>query len=505
MTGLPVDSLPLMTRAAQIPDRVAVLTDTGKHTYGDLLELSGQVACALLDGCSDLHQARVGFAVPPGFAHVAIQWGIWRAGGIAVPLAAMHPPAEWAYTLRDADAALAIGSEVFCERLKPVADQLGMPCRVSDSLFDFPHAARLPNVAECRRAMILYTSGTTGQPKGVVITHRMIKAQIETLVDAWGWTADDGILHCLPLHHIHGIVNVLCCALWSGASCEFLPRFDAKTVWQKLSDSDHLTLFMAVPTIYSQLIRAWEQASPEDQAAATMGCRKLRLMVSGSAALPVEVLERWRMITGHTLLERYGMTEIGMALSNPLRGERRPGFVGTPLPGVDLRLVDENGELPAAGASGEIQVRGATVFAEYWQRPKETRDTFTSDGWFHTGDIGECHRGMVKILGRSSVDIIKTGGYKVSALEIEATLRQHVAISQCAVVGVDDREWGQLVCAAVELEPGCELDLPGLRTWGKERLAPYKVPSRLLVVESLPRNAMGKVMKPSIGSLFSDR
>src|SRR3989449_2707988 len=184
----------------------------------------------------------------------------------------------------------------------------------------------LPHVAAGRRAMIVYTSGTTGKPKGVVTTHANIAGQVTSLVTAWEWRADDWILLVLPLHHVHGIVNVLTCALWAGARCEMLPKFDAARVWSRLADGD-LTLFMAVPTIYTKLIAAWDAAPEEQQRARSAGCARLRLMVSGSAALPVPTLERWRAISGHTLLERYGMTEFGMALSNPVRGERRPGVV----------------------------------------------------------------------------------------------------------------------------------------------------------------------------------
>src|SRR5438132_1371119 len=200
----------------------------------------------------------------------------------------------------------------------------------------------LPRVAAGRRAMIVYTSGTTGKPKGVVTTHANIAAQVTSLVTAWEWRADDWILLVLPLHHVHGIINVLTCALWAGARCEMLPKFDAERVWARIADGD-LTLFMAVPTIYGKLITAWEAAAPERRRAWSAGCAPpgMRLMVSGSAALPVQRLERWREITGHVLLERYGMTEIGMALANPLHGERRPGFVGTPLPGeAELTLAE---------------------------------------------------------------------------------------------------------------------------------------------------------------------
>jgi malonyl-CoA/methylmalonyl-CoA synthetase len=224
-------------------------------------------------------------------------------------------------------------------------------------------------------------------------------------------------------------------------------------------------------------------------------------MMSGSAALPVQTLERWRAITGHTLLERYGMTELGMALSNPLTGERRPGFVGTPLPGVEVRLVDDAGVPVPEGTPGELEVRGPNVFLEYWQRPAETAQAFR-DGWFRTGDVAVVERGAYRLLGRTSVDIIKTGGYKVSALEIEEVLRTHPAIGECAVVGVRDDEWGERVSAAVELRPDATLSLEELQRWAKSLLAPYKVPRALRPVASLPRNAMGKVVKPEVVALF---
>ena len=224
-------------------------------------------------------------------------------------------------------------------------------------------------------------------------------------------------------------------------------------------------------------------------------------MVSGSAALPVRTLERWREISGHTLLERYGMTEFGMALSNSLHGERRPGFVGTPLPGVEVRLVAEDGTPVGPGTPGELEVRGPGVFLEYWRRPDATATAFRG-GWFRTGDVALLENGAYRILGRLSVDIIKTGGYKISALEIEEVLRTHSAVAECAVVGIEDVEWGERVCAAVELASGSQLTLPELQAWAKERLAPYKVPRALSVVQVLPRNALGKVMKPQVAKLF---
>jgi malonyl-CoA/methylmalonyl-CoA synthetase len=246
-----------------------------------------------------------------------------------------------------------------------------------------------------------------------------------------------------------------------------------------------------VPTIYHRLIGSWDAASVDVQKARSQGCRALRLMMSGSAALPRTVLDRWKAITGHVLLERYGMTEVGMALSNPIRGERRPGYVGQPLPGVAARVVD-----------GELQLKGPGVFSEYWRQPDSTRGVFV-DEWFRTGDAAVIEDGAFRLLGRSSVDILKTGGHKISALEIEEVLRTHPAIAECVVVGVEDVEWGQRVCCAAELRPGITLDLDELKEWARTRLAAYKIPKSLACVAQLPRNAMGKVVKPEVATFFA--
>ena len=500
---LRTNRLPLVARAELHGARTAVVDSQGSFTYDDLLGASARVAAALLRGRTDLQEERVAFLLTPGFHWVAAQWGIWRAGGIAVPLPLNSVRSELEYFIDDTQASTLVFDAPTETVLAPIAAARGLRgLPIEESLACEP--AELPDISSDRRAMILYTSGTTSRPKGVVTTHDNITAQIMSLVQAWEWSADDRILLFLPLHHVHGIINVVSCALWSGAICEMMPRFDANTVWDRIAGGS-LTLFMAVPTIYVKLIAAWEAASPERRAALSQACSKLRLMVSGSAALPVSTLERWKEIGGHTLLERYGMTEIGMALSNPLKGPRVPGSVGTPLPSVEVQLVGENGQPVAPGTPGEIEVRGPSVFAEYWGKPDATRDAFR-DRWFRTGDTAVVENGVYRILGRTNIDILKTGGHKVSALEIEEALRQHPAVAECAVVGVPDPEWGERVAAAVVLREGNILDLPGLRSWAKEVLASHKIPSRLLVLDALPRNAMGKVMKPAIAAMFrSDR
>jgi malonyl-CoA/methylmalonyl-CoA synthetase len=517
--------LPLVAQARGRADSVALVDAAGAHTYAALLDASARVASALLHGAADLAEARVCFLAPPSFEYAAVQWGVWRAGGVAVPLAVSHPPAELEYAIGDADAAIVVAAPQFAEVLKPLAEAHGArlilipdalaaldgdpssPPLPSSELHErgensiAVEGPGLPVVDEGRRAMMLYTSGTTGRPKGVVWTHANLRAQLETLSHAWGWGADDRTLLVLPLHHVHGIVNVLSCALWNGAACEVQAKFDADAVWDRIA-SGELTVFMAVPTVYGRLIAAWEAADEDRRKRLSAACRGLRLMVSGSAALPVSTLERWRAISGHTLLERYGMTEIGMALSNPLAGERRPGSVGVPLPGVEVRLVDEDGGGVEPGAPGEIEVRGPGVFLEYWRRPEATAEAFREGRWFRTGDVAVVEDGYYRILGRRSVDIIKTGGYKVSALEIEEVLRTHPSIGECAVVAVADEEWGERVCAAVEVKGGAALTLDELLPWARERLAPYKLPRALQVVDALPRNAMGKVMKPEVAKQF---
>jgi malonyl-CoA/methylmalonyl-CoA synthetase len=453
------------------------------------------VAAELTQGRADLEGARVAFLVPPSFAYVVISRGIWRAGGVAVPLAVSHPPPELAHVIRDSGASVVVGGGRQADALEAIAAESGARfIRTADLLAGSqdcdsdqdgvrsrPGTVRDP-LADLTPALLLYTSGTTGRPKGVVITRAIYEAQVASLLTAWEWTPDDRALLVLPLHHVHGIVNVLGCALAAGAACDVLPQFDPEPAWERLASGD-VTVFSAVPTIYHRLIASFDAAPPEVQRARAAGCRQVRLMMSGSAALPVRTLERWREISGHTLLERYGMTETGMILSNPLHGERRPGLVGTPLPGVDVRLVD-----------GEIEVRGPGVFREYWGRPDETRDAF-HDGWFRTGDVAVVDGGSYRLLGRSSVDIIKTGGYKVSALEIEEVIREHPSVSDCAVMGIPDDDWGERVAVDVELRPGATLTLDDLRHWMKDRLAPYKAPKELRALEALPRNAMGKVVK----------
>jgi malonyl-CoA/methylmalonyl-CoA synthetase len=490
--------LPIIARARSHNSHPAFRSATSTHTYQHLLDGSAAIASALLGDAEDLNEARVALLVTPGVEYVAAQWGIWRAGGIKLPICLSATEPEWEYALTDSQVSLVLADAANAAKIATLCERLGVRLMVVEEVRG--DLKPLPEVDVNRRAMILYTSGTTSKPKGVVTTHANIQAQIESLVQAWEWSAEDRIPMFLPLHHIHGIINIIGCALWSGASVEAFPRFDLAAILDRVR-GDAYTLFMAVPTIYVKLIQALEAASEADREAIVAGFKRLRLMVSGSAALPASVHEQWTALTGQKLLERYGMTEIGMAISNLYHGERRPGAVGAPLPGMEVRLKAENGPIiTAEDEPGEIQVRGPGVFQAYWNREQATAETF-EDGWFRTGDMAVLERGYYRIMGRLSVDIIKSGGYKLSALEIEAVLLEHPLIAECAVIGLPDDTWGEAVTAAVVLKSGT-LDLAALRDWCKGRLSVYKIPQRLKVVSELPRNAMGKVTKPAVKALF---
>ena len=349
--------------------------------------------------------------------------------------------------------------------------------------------------------MILFTSGTTNKPKGVVSTHKNIRTQITTLIEAWAWQYEDTIPLFLPLHHIHGIINVLCCGLWAGATVSLFPKFDMEAILEQVAKCSY-SVFMAVPTIYVKMIQYLDTLDDDKKHAITDGFKTMRLNISGSAACPVKVYNQWLELTGQVLLERYGMTEIGMALSNPYEGERRAGAVGVPLPGVDIKLFDEDEiAIDQEDAPGEIRIKGDNVFLEYWGNPETTKDSY-KDGWFCTGDVAVIESGYYRIMGRSSVDIIKSGGYKLSALEIEGTLLTHDDIAECAVIGVEDEMWGEAVNAFLVLKPDRELSYDDLKAWCEDKMSTYKIPKKTIIVDSLPRNAMGKVTKTALKELL---
>lgn len=479
---------------------------------------------------------------------------------VAVPLSSRYPPNLIEYYLKDSDAQIIITVPEFAPLLEPIAKSLKIPIKIVNRELipaadnSNPFAANkqqeilqeIPDASFYAKsnALILYTSGSTGPPKGTVITHRNLQAQTSSLTESWKIDQNDHILHVLPLNHVHGCVNALLCPLTVGAKISMQRHFQPAAVWSTLLNvnqpsKERISVFMAVPTIYSLLIAEYEKTfSKNDRMVEYIRAqceKKIRLMVSGSAPLPVNVFETWNKICGHKLLERYGMTEIGMALSNPYivdkSRDRIPGTVGAPLPDTEVKIVKDGKTLcQVKGESGkglwsnntppiyeptsnkdtpkdtigELYVRGPSVFVEYYKKPDETKNSF-DNGWFRTGDVARYENGIFRILGRMNVDIIKTGGHKVSALDVEAHILDHPKITDACVVGVPDITWGQSIGALVVTDDKAPIDVPELKQWLGEHLAPYQVPTSIKFVDELPRNAMGKVNKREMVRDFFDK
>lgn len=493
--------------------KTALLEAGVSVSYGEVARRIAQCAAGLLAGraktgtrpVNDLAEERVALMFPASTNYVVTLHGIWRAGGIAIPLNPASAESELEYYLGSTGVTRLLADESELSRLRPLCERLGIGVfTMSETLALAKHASVAPmaSTEAPRRAMILFTSGTTSKPKGVVFTHAAIKAQITTLVTAWEWRDTDVIPLFLPLHHVHGIINILSCALWVGATVHLMPRLDLHQLCEEVA-ADTYSVLMAVPTVYVKLIDYIKESSKESPAlGAAFG--RMRLHVSGSAACPVKVFEQWQALTGQVLLERYGMTEVGMAISNPYQGERRAGYIGQPLPGVTVQLFDENNvPVTTEGTPGEIRMKGQNVFREYWNNEAATRDSFKDD-WFCSGDIAVIEDGYYRVMGRASIDIIKSGGYKLSALEIEGVLLNHEAIREVAVVGAPDATWGEAVVAVVVLKPSAHLELAALKAWCHDRMSSYKIPKRLEIRDALPRNAMGKVTKPALIEQLTD-
>lgn len=459
--------------------------DGGAFRYGDLAVHSARLAERLHRRHALAPGDRVGVLLPPGPSFLLTLLALWRLRAAALVLTPLHPEAERSRLLRDAAARLVVDEAELraCDGLAGDGERDERPA--SDDL-----------------ALLVYTSGTTSRPKGVMLRHRHVSAQCDAIAAAWALRADDVLVHALPLHHVHGLVISLLATLSVGGSARMLPRFDPDTLLAACADA---TLFMGVPTMVARILERLEAMPTTERAVAEGALRRLRLCVSGSAALPESLGRRWQRATGSYPLERFGMTELGVALSNRL-SQRVPGSVGWPLTGVRTRVVGEDG---AEADEGELQVAGPTVFDGYWQRPEADALAFVAAAgvrWFRTGDtVRREVDGRFTVLGRTSVDILKSAGYKLSALQIEEAIRCHPAVRDAAVVGLPDETYGQVVAAAVVLRPGAALDAEGLLTFLRGELAPYQLPRRVAFVAELPRNALGKVRKPELVEGWDER
>ncbi len=435
-------------------------------THGDAARRCAAVAAALA-GRGVRRDDRVAVAAPKSVEALLVQLACLRAGLVLVPVNPAATPAELAHVVRDAAPAMVLGG---AEVVALVAE--------AGAGSDSSALPALPAADDL--AALLYTSGTTGRPKGAMLTHGNLASNIATLAELWAFTADDVLLHALPAFHTHGLFVATGCVLAAKASMRYLPRFEVDAALAALPGC---TVMMGVPTFYARLLA--------DPRLDRERCAHVRLFVSGSAPLPPSVHEQWQARTGHAILERYGMTETVMLTSNPLDGERRPGTVGLPLPGVEVRI--------AGGAEvGVVEVRGPNVFLGYWGRPDLDATERTADGFFRTGDIGTFDDdGYLRLVGRAK-DLIISGGLNVYPQEVEDVVDRCRGVAESAVVGVPDDDWGEAVVAVVVAVPGEVVDAEGLRAEARRHLAAYKVPKRVLVVEELPRNSMGKVEKAAL-------
>ena len=479
-------------------DAIAVETDDGLYySWRDLDRASAMIA-NLFDALGLKAGDRIAVQVEKSVEAMMLYLATLRAGYVFLPLNTAYREAEIEYFIGNAGPAVVVCSSANADWVAPLATAAGT--RHVYTLDDDRKGTLLEAAAQCSDqhkvaqkkpddlAAILYTSGTTGRSKGAMLTHRNLQSNAEVLKDYWGWRPRaDVLIHALPIFHVHGLFVAIHGALISGSQMIWLNRFDPKRVVARLPDA---TVFMGVPTLYVRML-----AEPTLTREA---CNGMRLFISGSAPLLLETFEAWRERTGHTILERYGMSETAMLTSNPysaVQGERRGGTVGFPLPGVQLRVRDDAGEPCPTGEIGHIQVAGPNVFAGYWRMPEKTKEEFTPDGYFKTGDVGKVDgRGYVTIVGRSK-DLIISGGYNVYPAEIEGYINEMAGVAESALIGVPHPDFGEVGVAIVTPKPGAAVDGEAVIAELKARLANFKIPKCCFVVPELPRNTMGKVQK----------
>ncbi len=468
----------------------------GDYTWCDLDRASAMIA-SLLDALDLPAGSRVAVQTEKSVEALMLYLGVLRAGFVYLPLNTAYQAAEIEYFIGNAEPAVVVCASKNFGWISRLAFKAGT--RNVFTLDDdrggtlLHRAAQMSDVhaPAVRRAddvaAILYTSGTTGRSKGAMLTHGNLLSNALTLKRYWGWRPGDVLIHALPIFHVHGLFVATHGALLNGSKMIWLARFDARAVVARLPDA---TVFMGVPTLYVRLL-----AEP---AFTREACRNMRLFISGSAPLLIETFNAFRERSGHTILERYGMSETSMLTSNPCApedGERRGGTVGRPLPGVGLRVHDDKGRPVRSGEIGGIQVTGPNVFKGYWRMPEKTADDFTTDLWFKTGDVGRIDAdGYVTIVGRSK-DLIISGGYNVYPAEIEGFINEMPGVAESAVIGVPHMDFGEAVVAVVVAKPGAALDASALIAELKSKIANFKVPKQLFVASELPRNAMGKVQK----------
>ncbi|MXQ12147.1 malonate--CoA ligase [Microvirga makkahensis] len=492
-----------LERSIAAPPKTAIATSAGETiSYADLIALSGRLANVLV-ARGVKPGDRVAVQVEKSVPALVLYLATVRAGAVYLPLNTAYTLAELEYFISDAEPSLVVCDPGKWEGVQQLAAKVGAAVETLDaqglgSLIkaadDAAEAFTTVQRAGDDLAAILYTSGTTGRSKGAMLTHDNLVSNAQTLIKFWRFTADDVLIHALPIYHTHGLFVASNVILFSGASMIFLPKFDADEILRLMPRA---TALMGVPTFYVRLLQ-----HPGLTKDATSG---MRLFVSGSAPLLAETHREWSARTGHAILERYGMTETNMNTSNPYDGDRVPGAVGLPLPGVSLRVADpETGRVRGTGEIGVIEVKGPNVFKGYWRMPEKTASEFRPDGFFITGDLGKIdERGYVHIVGRGK-DLIITGGFNVYPKEIEDEIDAIPGVFESAVIGVPHKDLGEGITAVVVRSKEARVDEAAILTALDGRLARFKLPKRVIFVDELPRNTMGKVQKNVLRQQFVD-
>jgi malonyl-CoA/methylmalonyl-CoA synthetase len=467
--------------------------------YDELDAASARIAHVLVDaGCTV--GDRIAVQAEKSWQSLALYLACLRAGFVYLPLNTGYQKSELSYFFSDAEPAVIVCRPDGAASISALRPQATVLTLAGDAGSLLERADGRPDAFEAVQrgpndlAAIVYTSGTTGRSKGAMLSHRNLASNALTLVEQWGFTRGDVLLHALPIYHVHGLFVACHCALLSGSRLLWLQKFEVGEVRERLSLA---TVMMGVPTFYTRLLA--EPAFGESD------CRSIRLFVSGSAPLLADTFAEFRVRTGHAILERYGMTETGMNTANPLGGERIPGSAGLPLPGVSIRVADGGDRSCAPGKVGTIEVKGPNVFRGYWRMPDRTREEFTADGYFRTGDLGEwLPNGYLKIVGRAK-DLIISGGLNVYPKEIEEKIDALAGVAESAVIGVPDPDLGEAVTAVIVAQPGNVLTEDGLIAALKSEIAGFKVPKRIHFLAELPRNAMGKVQKNVLREQYSGK
>ena len=479
-----------------------ILEDGREISYGEAEETCARYA-SFLAGLGLAPGERVAVQVEKSPEALLLYLACLRAGLVYLPLNSAYQQGEVGYFLENAEPGAVVAQPRSMPWLGPLAAARGIRHVFSldehgKGTFADAAAGASARFATVERSLddlaaILYTSGTTGRSKGAMITNRNLASNATVLHAYWGFGPDDVLVHMLPLFHVHGLFVACHCVLMNGTAMRFHAKFDAR---RALEDFARSSVFMGVSTFYTRLIA--------EAGLTHAACARMRLFVSGSAPLLAETHAEFETRTGHRILERYGMTETGMLTSNPLAGERRPGTVGFPLPGTSVRVVDDEGRPCAAGEIGHIQVKGDNVLPGYWRMPEKNKEEFTADGFFRTGDVGTFSPdGYLSIVGRSK-DLIITGGYNVYPKEVELAIDELPAVAESAVVGVPHPDFGEAVTAVIVPRAGSTAPTEAeVVAWLKTRLANFKVPKRVFLVDELPRNTMGKVQKNVLRDRYS--